>query len=59
MVPLNTLIQDFLGKSSFQQEEDYFHQQTGLSFKEETIKVLHLECSFLWCWNLDTSESRL
>ena len=38
MVPLNTLIQDFRGKGSFQQEEeeeeekeeDYFHQQIGL-----------------------------
>jgi hypothetical protein len=27
-----------------------------LKFKEESSKVLHLECSFLWCWNLDTSE---
>jgi hypothetical protein len=30
----------------------------GLKFKEETSKVLHLEHSFVWCWNLDTSESR-
>jgi hypothetical protein len=26
-----------------------FHQQTGLKFKEETNKVLHLEYSFVWC----------
>jgi hypothetical protein len=26
-----------------------FHQQTGLKFKEETSKMLHLEHSFLWC----------
>jgi hypothetical protein len=26
-------------------------------FKEETSKVLHLEHSFVWCWNVDTSES--
>jgi hypothetical protein len=45
-------------KSSIQQEEDSFHQQTGLKFKEETSKVLHLEHSFLWCSNMDTSESR-
>jgi hypothetical protein len=29
--------------------EDSFHQQTGLEFKEETSKVLHLEHSFVWC----------
>jgi hypothetical protein len=38
-------------------EEDSFHQQTGLKFKEETSKVLHLEHSFVWCWNLYTSET--
>jgi len=26
--------------------------------KEETSKLLHLERSFVWCWKLDTSESR-
>jgi hypothetical protein len=31
---------DCHGKSSIQQE-DSFHQQTGLKFKEETSKVLH------------------
>jgi hypothetical protein len=38
-----------MAKSSIQQEEEYFHQQTGLKYKEETSKVLHLEHSFLWC----------
>jgi hypothetical protein len=33
----------------FQQEEGSFHQQTGLKFKEETSKLLHLEHSFVWC----------
>jgi len=42
----------------FQQEGDSFHQQTELKFREETSKVLHLEYSFVWCWNLDPSESR-
>ena len=28
--------QDCHDKSSIQQEEDYFHQQTGLKYKEET-----------------------
>jgi len=31
----------------------------GLKFKEDLSKVLHLEYSFVWCGNLDTSESRL
>ena len=35
-----------------------FHQQIGLKYKEETSKVLHLEHSTVWCWNLDTLESR-
>ena len=35
-----------------------FLQQIWLKFKEETSKLLHLERSFVWCWNLDTSESR-
>jgi len=30
----------------------------NFKFKEETSEMLHLERSFLWCWNLDTSESR-
>ena len=45
-------------KSSIQQEEGSSHQQTELKCKEETSKVLRLERSFLWCWELDTSESR-
>ena len=27
--------------------------------KEETNKVLHVELSFVWCWNSDISESNL
>jgi hypothetical protein len=38
--------------------EDSFHQQIELKFEEETSKVLHLEHSFAWCWNVDTPESR-
>jgi hypothetical protein len=33
------------------------HQQIGLTFKEETNKVLHLEYNFVWCWDLDTVDS--
>jgi hypothetical protein len=35
-----------------------FHQQTGLLFKEETSRMLNVGHSFVWCWNLDSSESR-
>ena len=46
------------GKSSFQQQEDSFHQQMRFRLKGEFSKVLHLEHSFVQCWNLDISESR-
>jgi hypothetical protein len=29
-----------------------------VKFEEETSEMLHLEHSVLWCWNLDTLESR-
>jgi hypothetical protein len=29
-----------------------------LEFKDEISKVLYLEHSFVWCWNLNTRESR-
>jgi len=45
-------------KISIQQDEDSFHQQNGLKFKEKTSKVLHLERRFIQCWNLNTSERR-
>jgi hypothetical protein len=51
-------MEDNHGKSSFQQEEDPFHQYIVIKFKEEATKMLHLERSFLWCRNLDTLESR-
>jgi predicted HD phosphohydrolase len=31
-------MQNYHGKISIQQEEESFHQQTGLKFKEETSK---------------------
>jgi len=34
------------GKSNFQQEEGFFHQQIGLKFKDETSKVLHWRRAF-------------
>jgi hypothetical protein len=44
--------------AAFNNKEDSLCHQTGLKFKEETNKMLHLEHSFVWCWNLNTSESR-
>jgi hypothetical protein len=35
----------------------FFHQQTGLIFKEGTNKGLNSEHSFVWCRNCDISES--
>jgi hypothetical protein len=34
-------------KAAFNKKKT-FHQQIGLKFKEKTIKVLHLEHSFVW-----------
>jgi hypothetical protein len=31
----------------------------GLEIEEEASEVLRLEHSFIWCWNLDASGSRL
>jgi hypothetical protein len=39
-------------------EEDSFHQQVGLKFKEWTSKVLRLEERFVGFWKLAISESR-
>jgi hypothetical protein len=51
-------IQDCHGKSSVHQEEDSFHQQLCLKFKQETSELLHLERTSVRCWELDTSESK-
>ena len=34
-------------QNCIQQEEEYFYQQTGLKFEEETSKMLHLEHGLL------------
>jgi hypothetical protein len=39
---------DFPCKSSIQQEEESFHQQIGVTLREESSEMLHLEFSFLW-----------
>jgi hypothetical protein len=50
--------QDCHCKRSIQKEEDSFHQQTGLKFKEQISEMLYLEHSVVLCWKLDTSEIR-
>ena len=45
-----------MAKAAFSKKK-IFHQQTGLKFKEETSKMLHLGNNFVWCWKLDTWES--
>jgi hypothetical protein len=42
-----------MAKSSIQQE-DYFHHQIGLGFREETNEVLHFEHSFIMLLKLGT-----
>jgi len=36
-------MQDFHGKSSIQQEDDFFHKQIKLKLQEESSKMLHFE----------------
>ena len=44
-------------KKKNKKKKHSLHHKIGLKFKEETIEMLHLERSFVWCWYLDTSES--
>ena len=46
-------------KRSVGQEGDCrFHKRIARKFEEETNAMPRLELSFLWCGNLDTTESR-
>ena len=36
-----------------------FCQDIGLGIEEEASEVLHVGHSFIWCSNLDASDSRL
>jgi hypothetical protein len=47
-----------MAKAAFNKKKKPFHQQTGLKFWEDTDETLHLEHSFVWCWNLVTSDSK-
>jgi hypothetical protein len=46
----------FFENSGVTQEEDSCHRRIGLKFKEETVKPLCLEHSFVWCWNVYTGK---
>ena len=37
-----------MAKAAFSKNK-IFHQQTGLKFREEAIKMLHLGNNFVWC----------
>jgi hypothetical protein len=43
-----------MAKAAFNKEKIIFISKLDLKYKEETSKVLHLERSFVRCWNLDT-----
>ena len=46
-----------MAKATFNKKR-VFYWHIGLKIDEETSKMLHLEHSFIWCWNLDASGSR-
>ena len=46
-----------MANTAFNKKNPFFHQQTGLKFKEASNKALLLKHSFLWCGDMDTSES--
>jgi len=59
------MMQDVYGKLNHElpwqkpfHQVDPLHKQTGLKRKEETIKELQMGYSFVWCWNLNTSDCR-
>jgi len=43
--------------AAFNKKKPRFTNKLDL-MKEETSAALHFEHSCIWCWNLDTSESR-
>jgi hypothetical protein len=44
-------------KASFNKKRALFTKKIDLELKKN-YKMLHLECSFVWCWSLDASGSR-
>jgi len=48
-----------MAKTAFNKKRALFTSTLDLKkIEEETSKMLHLEHSFIWCWNLDDSGSR-
>jgi hypothetical protein len=46
-----------MAKAAFNKKKT-LHQQIRLGAKEEISEVLHLEHSFVWCGNFDSSETK-
>jgi hypothetical protein len=38
-----------MAKAEFNKKKNFFYQQIGLKFEEETSEMLHLEHGFVWC----------
>jgi hypothetical protein len=51
--PINCYIRSFVfamaKAESNKKKKSLFYQQIGLTFEEETSKILHLEHVFVWC----------
>jgi hypothetical protein len=47
-----------IANAVFNKKKDSFHHQTGRKFKAVTAALPHLEHSFVWCCNLETSGSK-
>jgi len=45
-------------EKNINQQEYSFHQETGLQFKKVRCEVHIWSIAFVWCWNVDTSQSR-
>jgi len=47
-----------IAKAAFNKKKALSDNKLYLNSTKKPVKILHLERSFVWCWNLDTSESR-
>jgi len=45
-------------EAAFHKKKTIFSRKLDTKFKEETSKMIHSENIILWCWKLDTSNSR-
>ena len=47
-----------MAKAAFNKKKNFFYQQIGLKFEEETSETLRLEHGSVWCSNLDAPGNR-